>query len=125
VTEELLDLVNPDTGRSVVESVLRTEEIYQGDHLDSLPDLFVVWNRAAPISAIASPRIGKLRYEGSAFRTGNHVPDGFYISCGPRVSAGEQTPSASIMDVGPTIARLLEVSLPDTDGKPIAALCGA
>jgi hypothetical protein len=29
------------------------------------------------------------------------------------------------MDVGPTIARLLEVSLPDTDGKPIAALCGS
>jgi hypothetical protein len=28
------------------------------------------------------------------------------------------------MDVGPTIAKLLETPLPDTDGKPIAALCG-
>jgi predicted AlkP superfamily phosphohydrolase/phosphomutase len=124
MTEELLDLVNPATGGSVVESVLRTEEIYQGDHLDRLPDLFVVWNRAAPISAIASPRIGKIQFKGPAYRTGNHVPDGFYLSCGSRVSIGEQIHPASIMDVGPTIAELLETPLPNIDGKPIAALCG-
>jgi predicted AlkP superfamily phosphohydrolase/phosphomutase len=124
VTKELLDLVNPDTGKSVVDSVLRTEEIYQGDHLDSLPDLFIVWNRIAPISAIASPRIGKIRFKGPAYRTGNHVPDGFYLGCGPRVSIGEQVHSASIMDVGPTIAKLLETPLPNTEGKPITALSG-
>jgi len=31
---------------------------------------------------------------------------------------------AGRMDIGPTIAALLNTSLPDTEGKPIAALCG-
>jgi predicted AlkP superfamily phosphohydrolase/phosphomutase len=125
LTRELLDLVNPDNGEPVVESVLRTGEIYRGDHLDRLPDLFVVWSRTAPISAVASPTIGKIRCKDPSYRTGNHVPDGFYVGCGPRAAIGEQKDSASIMDVAPTIAKLLETSLPGTDGKPIAAVCGA
>jgi predicted AlkP superfamily phosphohydrolase/phosphomutase len=124
LTRELLDLVNPDTGKSIVDSVLRTEAIFKGEHLDCLPDLFVVWSRNAPITAAASPKIGEIRVTAPAYRTGNHVPDGFYLSAGPGVSKGEQLLSASIMDIGPTIAELLETSLPDTDGKPIAAVCG-
>jgi predicted AlkP superfamily phosphohydrolase/phosphomutase len=124
LTRALLDLVNPDTGRPIVDAVLKTDAAFTGDRLDSLPDLLVVWNRDAPITAAASGMIGEIRPALPAYRTGNHVPDGFYVGCGPGVVEGAHVPPASIMDIGPTVAALLETPLADTDGAPIGPLCG-
>ena len=125
LTGELLKLVNPETGDPIVDSVLKTNALFAGDHLDALPDLFVVWNRRHPIAAAASSTIGEIRMPPPLYRTGNHMPGGFYLSCGPGIAKGMQLPPASIMDIGPTIAEWLETSLPDVDGKPITALCGS
>jgi predicted AlkP superfamily phosphohydrolase/phosphomutase len=43
----------------------------------------------------------------SGYRTGNHVPGGFYLGSGPAVSPGERYSPVSIMDLAPTIAELL------------------
>ncbi len=123
LSRDLLDLINPDTGKPIVEQVLRTDVLLNGEHRDCLPDLFVVWRRDAPITAAASPKIGELRIRTPEYRTGSHVGDGIYFGYGPSVTVGRQPCPASIMDVGPTIAALLNTPLPDTDGKPIAALC--
>jgi predicted AlkP superfamily phosphohydrolase/phosphomutase len=125
LSEEMLALLNPDTGQCIVDAVLHSDMVYKGEHLDRLPDLIVVWNRSAPISAVASPAIGELRVAGPGNRTGNHVSGGFYVGSGPGVVPGEQSGPASIMDLAPTIAELLRTPLPGTDGKPIPALSGA
>jgi predicted AlkP superfamily phosphohydrolase/phosphomutase len=125
LTGELLALVNPDTGQSIVDAVLRSESLYKGERLDRLPDLFVVWSRKAPILAVASPAIGELRVADPGYRTGNHVPGGFYLGSGPGVSPGQQSSQASIMDLAPTIAELLGTPLPGVDGKSIPALVSA
>jgi hypothetical protein len=39
-----------------------------------LPDLFVVWNRAAPIRRLRSPKIGTMQVPPDPVRTGDHSP---------------------------------------------------
>ena len=124
LSQDLLDVINPNTGAPIVDQVLRTDVLFDGEHQNCLPDLFVVWKRDAPITAVASPKIGELRIRTPQYRTGNHVMDGIYFGYGPSVVVENQPCPASIMDIGPTIAALLNTPLPGTEGKPIAALCG-
>ena len=121
LTDELLALENPATGGPIVREVLRTTEIYEGDNLDRLPDLFAVWNRAAPIDGVRSARLGEFACRHHALRPGNHIPNGVCFIRGPGIDAGEQTAEASIMDIGPTIARILGTPLAGLDGKSIVA----
>ncbi len=124
LTRELQALVNADTGQPAVDTVLRRSEVYPGEHSERLPDLFVVWRRDAPIHAVASSAIGEIRKGDPALRTGNHTAGGFYASAGPGIAAGGEEP-ASLLDLAPTIARMLGVELPEAEGRPIAALRGA
>jgi predicted AlkP superfamily phosphohydrolase/phosphomutase len=124
LTEDLLNVVHPDSGEPIVAKVLRTDEVFAGKHRDLLPDLFVIWNRARPITAAASSKIGEVRIPSPDWRSGNHASDGFFFAYGPSMSTRNDVESASIMDLAPTIGRLLGVSIPDTDGHCIAALCG-
>lgn len=122
--EDLLKVVNPDSGEPIVAKVLRTDEVFAGEHRDLLPDLFVIWNRTRPITAAASSKIGELRIPSPDWRSGNHASDGFFFACGPSMLTRKGPELASIMDLAPTIGRLLGVSIPDVDGRCIAALCG-
>lgn len=119
IESALLELVDPNTGKSVVEEVIRSDVLYPGKLRDRLPDLFVVWKRESPITAVASTLIGEIREEPGALRSGNHLADGFYLLCGPGVHHSTQDKSASIVDLGPTIADLLGTALHDCDGVPI------
>lgn len=115
----LLGLVNPDTGASIVEEVIRSDLHYPGESRGRLPDLFIVWKRESPITAVASTLIGEIREEPGALRSGNHLADGFYLLCGPDFPRASQGKLASIVDIGPTIADLLGNALQDCDGVPI------
>jgi len=121
LTRDLLDLENPATGDAVVHEVLRTIDLFDGNHLDALPDLFVVWNRDAPIYCARSKKLGEIEFQHPALRTGNHIQNGVYFLCGPHIEAGEQLEAVSIMDIGPTIATILGSPLSRVDGKSIAA----
>ena len=107
-----------------VSRVIRTAEFYRGEYLDHLPDLLVEWSSNAPISAIrlGSDKIGEIHGEYRFCRTGDHRPGGMFIALGPSIRPGYLGRTVSIMDFAPTIASLLEVPLPDLDGKPIAEL---
>ena len=124
LTEELLALRDPRTGDALVESVVPAARIYPGPCQDRLPDLFAVWARTGPITGAQSPAIGRLMSDPPGFRPGNHVPGGFYIGVGPAVTPGRRGEPASIMDLGPTVARLLRTPLLDRDGRPVPELCG-
>ena len=119
---ELEVLTDPATGRSVVETVLRSDEQFPGRSCDHLPDLLVVWSREAPINAVASPTIGVVSSSLPTLRSGNHIPGGMYFARGPKIDAGAAASPASIMDIGPTIAELLSTALEDVDGVPIRSI---
>jgi predicted AlkP superfamily phosphohydrolase/phosphomutase len=118
LTKDLLELVDPVTGRPIVKEVLRTSELFTGEHLARLPDLLVVWHRDAPISGARSDKIGVVHNKTPNVRPGNHFCGGIWFARGPGFSGGEQTHTPSIMDIGPTVARFLGVELPDVDGRP-------
>ena len=45
LTEGLLGVRDPETGESIIKNVLRREDIYDGPHLLSAPDLVVIPNK--------------------------------------------------------------------------------
>ncbi|MBT8336037.1 MAG: alkaline phosphatase family protein [Gemmatimonadetes bacterium] len=116
---EVARWVDPDTGQPVVESVVRSDEAFRGASRSGLPDLFVVWSRDRPITGLASPAIGVVRAADPAYRSGNHVADGFYVLAGPTVDPTGPGDAVGIIDLGPTIAALLGVELPETAGRAV------
>ena len=122
---DLTKIINVETGRPLVREVLRTAEVFPGEHQGALPDLLVRWDRSAPVRKIASEKIGTIERGYDGIRTGDHRNPGMFYARGPGIVAGELPVSVAMTDFAPTIAALLGVELPNVDGKPIAALCGA
>jgi predicted AlkP superfamily phosphohydrolase/phosphomutase len=123
LTEELLALRVPETGEPLVETVLRTDQAYPGEHQNELPDLFVIWSRRSRITGAQSRSLGTLYLPPPAYRTGNHTQGGFYLGVGPRTLPGRDLGGASIIDLAPTVATLLNTCLPGAEGMPIRNLC--
>ena len=121
LTRDLMDIVDLDTGTRVVNRVIRTDELYSGEHRNLLPDLLVEWSSHAPISRIrlGSDKIGEIEGEYRFCRTGDHFPGGMFVAVGPGIKPGMLERTVSIMDFAPTFCRMLDVELPDVDGRPI------
>ncbi len=132
LTEDLLALVDPRTGRPLVRAVYPTESLYKGSRRDALPDLLVEWagdtalgsaalagGRGARVCA-ASPKIGLLEAENRYTRSGEHLPEGLFVGTGSGVPEGLVRAPVSIMDIHPTICRLLGLEPPAVDGRSIA-----
>jgi predicted AlkP superfamily phosphohydrolase/phosphomutase len=111
---QLLDIVNPDTGEPLVSDVVRVRRTYEGERLDMLPDLMVVWNRIGPFTSAESSTIGRIDGIRSWGRTGDHSPNAVLYASGPNVTWGSV--EARIVDIAPTIAALQGVVMPSTDG---------
>ena len=120
--EELSRLVNPATGRSVVERVVFTSDIFHGPQIDEFPDLFVVWNRREPVTAIHSPRIGTLRLPVATQRTGDHSAAGLFIASANWLPAARLSEPVAVTAFAPTIATLLGIRLEAVDTAPIASI---
>jgi predicted AlkP superfamily phosphohydrolase/phosphomutase len=116
---DLHEFVNLDTGKPLVKQVLRSAELFQGQHLDLLPDLLIEWNREDPIRSVHSPKTGKIEGEYIGCRSGDHKSEGIFFMTGPSIKPGPIEQPVSIMDFGPTIAALLGVQLANIEGKSI------
>jgi predicted AlkP superfamily phosphohydrolase/phosphomutase len=120
--KDLLDIINVQTGKPVVQRVIRTADCYSGEYLAHLPDLLVEWDEEDPIPAVFSKKFGTISTNFWHPRTGHHRPGGMFLAFGPAVQPGLLDRTVSLMDFAPTIAQLLNVSLPDVDGQPIDEL---
>jgi predicted AlkP superfamily phosphohydrolase/phosphomutase len=125
LTRDLLAFVNLDTGRPLVKRVLRTADLYSGEHVRDLPDLLVEWDRDAPISRIASPKTGVIEEVFPGRRTGDHKPEGLLFARGPGIAPRRLERPVEITQLAPTIAALLGVRLTKTDAEPVAELTAA
>ena len=120
--KDLLGIVNLGTGKPIVQRIIRTAEYYSGDYLGHLPDLLVEWNQESPIPAIYSEKFGTISTNFWHPRTGHHRLGGMFLAFGPSIQSGVVNRTVSLMDFAPTIAQLLNVTLPDVDGRPIDEL---
>jgi predicted AlkP superfamily phosphohydrolase/phosphomutase len=72
--EDLQEIVNEESGQHVVQQVVTVKGPDTQGLRNPLPDLFVVWNRAAPIRRLRSPKIGTMQVPPDPVRTGDHSP---------------------------------------------------
>lgn len=122
---DLMDLVVLPSGRPLVKRVIRCDRAYPGPMSERLPDLFVDWHHEVGVTEIGSAKIGRISGQNHHCRTGDHRPEGLFIALGPGLPAGEIGRAVSILDFAPTIARLLAVELPETEGRVIAEITEA
>ena len=115
----LLAIPHPETGAPLVEHVYERDELYQGPHAYLAPDLTVVlsdWRYRTiglhdfTTNKVISPAFGP---------TGDHRMEGVFIAKGPGFRPGATLGAdANLLDVAPTILRLLGVPVPsDMDGR--------
>ncbi len=123
VRSKLLELKDPDTGAPVFRDVYRRDDIYQGEYLQNAPDLQVGFNDGY--------RVGWQDTLGGVTRSvvennnrkwsGDHCATATEISGGVFFSNRKiATTEPGIMDLAPTVLKLLGVPLPsDLDGEPL------
>ncbi len=106
-------------GAPAVDSVVRAQELYPGEHADRLPDLAVRWAElpATTLTTLHSPRFGEVRRHGSGSgRSGNHTPGDAWAIVDPGASHHREPGRAPrLVDVAATIC---EVTGADATGLP-------
>ena len=123
--DALRALENVDTGRKAVQWVARASALYQGPHLNALPDLFVEWDHSAPITRLRSPQIGTVEGNAGGQRTGSHWRGGLWLGSGPNFCSGN-VDEVNTVDLAPTILDFFGVHAPrDYEGRSqLARLMG-
>lgn len=129
---DLLAITDERTGGPLVRRVLRSRDLYAGEHLDILPDLLVEWDgsvgtgntqvggcRGATVRA-RSPKFGVVEGTNRYGRTGEHRREGVFVAVGPGITPGTLPAPLSTMDLGPTIAAAVGVRLEGVDGRAVA-----
>lgn len=121
--EKLLPLTDPDSGERVFRDIYLRDDIYHGEYLQFAPDLQVGFNDGY--------RVGWQDTMGGVNRAvvtnNNRKWSGDHCATATEISGGVlflnrkiATDQPNIMDLAPTILKLLAVPLPqDLDGKPI------
>jgi predicted AlkP superfamily phosphohydrolase/phosphomutase len=120
--DELLQLVDPHTGASLVTDVLVTEDVYPGPASGDLFDLIVIWDQRRPITGVRSDRVGVVHTPLPPQRSGNHPNGGgWFVMAGPGIEPAVLD-ATSVVDLAPTIASLLGTELTNLDGRVIREL---
>jgi predicted AlkP superfamily phosphohydrolase/phosphomutase len=113
IREMLLSEKDPATGRSVIQSVVRSREVFHGPWADAAPDLLY-----EPAAGYASAKGAKGHLQAYAWFMGDHDPDGIFLAAGRGVQRGQTIEGASLIDVAPTALYLAGAPIPnDMDGK--------
>ncbi len=123
IASKLLKLTDPEGGGAVLKDVYRRDDVYKGDYLLYAPDLQVGFNDGY--------RVGWQDTMGGVSRSvvenNNRKWSGDHCATAAEISGGVlfvnrkiAVAKPHIMDVSPTVLKLLDVPLPgDLDGKPI------
>jgi len=121
--EAFLEMRNADTGERLVESVTFTSDLYNGPMRRALPDLLLEWNKSHPIERVSSTRLGEVRNPDQSARSGDHATskEGLLFAS-PSIGLRGQQPAVHVIDLAPTILRLLSVRDPDLAGQTISYL---
>jgi predicted AlkP superfamily phosphohydrolase/phosphomutase len=124
VRDALGALVDAETGEPAVQALFDPCRSLSGAHRDALPDLVVEWQRTRAMRTVGAPRLGTWTLPAIVDRTGDHRNEGLVVAVGPGLAPRHLDVPVAIEDLAPTIAALAGVTLPSTDGRPIAAIVG-
>lgn len=123
VLDVLERLVDPHTGRKLVDRVIFREEVCHGPHCEQGPDLHLVMDGyrviAFPLFA-TNTRVVTEQIRGDS---GCHRGNGILLAHGPLVRAGRRIEGANIVDLAPTILHAFGLPVPrDMDGRVLTEI---
>lgn len=118
IARELPKVADPETGRAIVERVLRREECFAGPALERAPDLIVFFDPDyAGGAALRGPLVMPIERMVLREWSGLHRMEGILLMRGGPLRRAARLPRAEIVDLAPTILYLLGVPIPeDMDG---------
>jgi predicted AlkP superfamily phosphohydrolase/phosphomutase len=128
LTERLLEMVDPEDGRPIVDRVLRKEEVYGGRFLPQAPDLLLLMRGLAYITrqGYEFNDEGRICAPPPTHETGGHRLEGILLAWGNHIAHQEWIGDARIEDIAPTVLHLLGCQVPnDMDGRVLTQLLGA
>jgi|Deesub1362A_J573_1020465.scaffolds.fasta_scaffold00057_157 predicted AlkP superfamily phosphohydrolase/phosphomutase len=114
-----LKRINKDIREDLKVKFFDPYKIYNGDKIDTLPDILFTIN---DWSCIIEENLNKnYLFKNEPFsltHTGSHRLNGIFVGYGPDFRSGKKITSATIFDIAPTVLHLLDVSIPtDMDGR--------
>lgn len=123
----LRGLKDPKTGRAIIRSVYKKEDVYTGQFLNEAPDIVFSYNDEFSFPENTSLSrlfkgddfIGRANDVGELLQiTGIHRPDGIIIFKGRNIRKGARLEGARVIDVMPTSLYLSGMPIPeDVDGR--------
>ena len=121
---ELHVLEHPMNGERIVERTVTAEETFGSNHHPDVPDIMVVFRTdLGRIEACRSERVGTVRvpiYHPNTPRSGDHTPHSRLWAVGPPIATQGRGERANVLDIAPTILRLLSVTPPaNLDGRAL------
>jgi predicted AlkP superfamily phosphohydrolase/phosphomutase len=117
LARDLLSLINVETGRPVIRAVHRADRWYRRAADDTMPDLFIDWERSGPIETVWSAKTGIVHAPYTNWRSGDHRPEGLLLARGPGIPDNTAFPDLNLEDIAPSITARLGVRLEDVDGR--------
>lgn len=113
----LFDLEDPDTGESLVKSVVRSEEVFEGWAMEKAPDLIIETRAGYTLKGGRADNLVRPSMQNKNDRSGDHRKEGLLIANGPVFSKGT-VKDASVLDIAPTLLYFHRCPIPQTmDGK--------
>lgn len=119
--QQITEITDPDTGGTVVQSVLKGDDCFFGPYSSNVPAIVTVlhpdYEGSDRLSNYSSPVTSILR----TTNPGDHKMEGILVMAGPAIRRGEEPLCGlSLMDIAPTILHLLGLPVPsDLDGRVI------
>jgi predicted AlkP superfamily phosphohydrolase/phosphomutase len=118
--ERLADCRDLATGEPVVHAVRRAEDVYDGPYLHKGPDLAIEWNYEIIVTGLRCRDLEGREItieEGADIVerrgvSGDHRLEGIFVAAGPHIKPSHKIKDAHIMDIAPTVLRLMGLSAP-------------
>ncbi|WP_411816128.1 alkaline phosphatase family protein [Hyphococcus sp. DH-69] len=117
ITAGVSSFINPETGRSIVKSVVNVDKEFDGPHRDWLPDLFIEWdktNTAANFSTLISEKFGEVSQPPHS-RTGDHEKFGFFWAPAAYATETPQRPA----DITPVLMKAVRQTATHSTGADL------
>ena len=110
IIHQATQLQDPRNGKPIVELAARREELYQGPHVESFPDVILVLD---PDYICSASLAGSSLIEFHApMRSGEHRQDGIFIAAGPSIAQRGELSNLRLLDVPPTILYSMDLPVP-------------
>jgi len=117
IMAELASLVDPATGQPAVSGVYRREELYSGEYLSRMPDIFLGLDDKPYLVSESTAAKGVFEPIAGDDVRGRHHSQGTFAAIGPHVVGGLVL-EANIVDVAPTILYAMDLPVPkEMDGR--------